>query len=317
MARVAFVGLGNMGGPMSANLVKAGHEVAGYDIVAGKREAAAAGGVAAAASSADAARGADFVFAMLPTGKEVREVLVDHDRLLDSVAAGAVVVDSSTTDLETTGLVHAAAAARGVAFVDSPVSGGMAGAQAATLTFMAGGRDDAISRAEPVFLAMGRKVVRAGGPCAGQAVKACNNMLLGISMAGACEALALGEAAGVSRQVLFDVISSSTGSCWSVNVNCPLPGMVETAPANRGYRPGFTATLMLKDLTLAQEAAARTGARAPLGELARALYERFCDEFDGELDFSAMIRMARNAGGRPAAAAPRGRPLPNARGLLS
>jgi 3-hydroxyisobutyrate dehydrogenase len=293
MARIAFIGLGNMGGPMSINLVKAGHQVRGYDIVAEKTTRAAAGGVEAATSNRDAAKDADFVFTMLPTGKEVREVLVDIDKVMDIVGPGTIIVDSSTTDLDATDYLHTQATRRGLTLIDSPVSGGMAGAQAGTLTFMAGGDADAIDRAEPVFLAMGKQVVRAGGPSAGQAVKVCNNMLLGISMVGACEAIALGEAAGVDHQVLFDVISTSTGSCWAMNVNCPMPDMTDTAPANRGYTPGFTAKLMLKDLTLSQAAAAKTGAMTPLGEHARALYEAFCDERDGEVDFSAMIQMVR------------------------
>jgi len=293
MARIAFIGLGNMGGPMSINLVKAGHQVRGYDIVAEKTARAAAGGVEAATSNPDAAKDADFVFTMLPTGKEVREVLVDIDKVMDVVGPGTIIVDSSTTDLDATDYLHTQATRRGLTLIDSPVSGGMAGAEAGTLTFMAGGDADAIDRAEPVFLAMGKQMVRAGGPSAGQAVKVCNNMLLGISMVGACEAIALGEAAGVDHQVLFDVISTSTGSCWAMNVNCPMPDMTDTAPANRGYTPGFTAKLMLKDLTLSQAAAAKTGAMTPLGEHARALYEAFCDERDGEVDFSAMIQMVR------------------------
>ena len=293
MARIAFIGLGNMGGPMSVNLVKAGHQVRGYDIVPEKVTRAAAGGVEAATSNPDAARDADFVFTMLPTGKEVREVLVDDDEVLDVVGPDTIVVDSSTTDLGATEYIHSHATKRAIALIDSPVSGGMAGAEVGTLTFMAGGDTAAIDRAEPVFLAMGKQVVRAGGPSAGQAVKVCNNMLLGISMVGACEAIALGEAAGVDHQVLFDVISTSTGSCWAMNVNCPMPDMTDNAPANRGYTPGFTAKLMLKDLTLSQAAAAKTGAMTPLGEHARALYEAFCDERDGEVDFSAMIQMVR------------------------
>ena len=293
MARIAFIGLGNMGGPMSINLVKAGHQVRGYDIVAEKTARAAAGGVEAATSNPDAAKDADFVFTMLPTGKEVREVLVDIDKVMDVVGPGTIIVDSSTTDLGATDYIHNEAAKRGLTLIDSPVSGGMAGAEAGTLTFMAGADAAAIDRAEPVFLAMGKQMVRAGGPSAGQAVKVCNNMLLGISMVGTCEAIALGEAAGVDHQVLFDVISTSTGSCWSMNVNCPMPDMVDTAPANREYTPGFTAKLMLKDLTLSQAAAAKTGAMTPLGEHARALYEAFCDERDGEVDFSAMIQMVR------------------------
>ena len=293
MAKIAFIGLGNMGGPMSVNLAKAGHDVTGHDIVPEKTERAAAGGVTATASNAEAVRDAEFVFAMLPTGVEVRHVLVDGDKVLDLVGPNTIVIDSSTTDLGTTEYIHQQAAQRGVALIDSPVSGGMAGAEAGTLTFMAGGDKEAIDRAEPVFLNMGKKVVRAGGPSAGQAVKVCNNMLLGISMAGACEAIALGEAAGVDHQVLFDVISTSTGSCWAMNVNCPMPDMVDTSPANRGYTPGFTATLMLKDLTLSQEAAAKTGAVTPLGEHARQLYETFCGTRDGEMDFSAMVQMIR------------------------
>ena len=294
MARIAFIGLGNMGGPMSINLVKAGHQVRGYDIVAEKTARAAAGGGEAATSNPDAAKDADFVFTMLPTGKEVREVLVDIDKVMDVVGPGTIIVDSSTTDLGATDYIHNEAAKRGLTLIDSPVSGGMAGAEAGTLTFMAGGDAAAIDRAEPVVLAMGKQMVRAGGPSAGQAVKVCNNMLLGISMVGTCEAIALGEAAGVDHQVLFDVISTSTGSCWSMNVNCPMPDMVDTAPANREYTPGFTAKLMLKDLTLSQAAAAKTGAVTPLGEHARSLYEAFCDDRDGEIDFSAMVQMLRD-----------------------
>ena len=294
MAKIAFIGLGNMGGPMSINLVKAGHQVRGYDIVPEKIVRAAAGGVEAATSNSDAAKDAEFVFTMLPTGKEVRQVLVDEDEVLDVIGSETIVVDSSTTDLAATDYIHTHASKRAIALIDSPVSGGMAGAEAGSLTFMAGGDTVVINRAEPVFLAMGEKVVHAGGPSAGQAVKVCNNMLLGISMVGTCEAIALGEAAGVDHKVLFDVISNSTGNCWSMNVNCPMPDMVETAPANRGYTPGFTAKLMLKDLTLSQEAAKKTGAVTPLGEHARALYEAFCDERDGEVDFSAMVQMMRD-----------------------
>jgi 3-hydroxyisobutyrate dehydrogenase len=294
MAHIAFIGLGNMGGPMSANLVKAGHQVRGYDIVPEKVDRAVTGGVKAATSNVDAAIDVDFVFTMLPTGKEVREVLVDGDKVLNHVSPDTIIVDSSTTDLGATEYIHSEAVRRGLAMIDSPVSGGMAGAESGSLTFMAGGDSTAINRAEPIFLAMGTKVVRAGGPSAGQAVKVCNNMLLGISMVGACEAIALGEAAGVDHQVLFDVISSSTGNCWAMNVNCPMPDMVNTAPANHGYTPGFTAKLMLKDLTLSQEAAAKTGAVTPLGENAKSLYQEFCANRDGDVDFSAMVQMIRD-----------------------
>ncbi len=294
MSQIAFIGLGNMGGPMSANLVKAGHDVRGFDIVPSKVERAAAQGVVAAHSNTDAAENADVVFTMLPTGREVREVLVEKDKLLERVGSETIVVDTSTTDLKSTELIHEHAVSHGVSLLDSPVSGGMAGAENATLTFMVGGNPEVIEGLKPIFLAMGKNVVNAGGASAGQAVKVCNNMLLGISMIGACEAIALGEAAGVDHKVLFDVISTSTGNCWSMNVNCPIPGMVETSPANKAYNPGFTANLMLKDLTLAQEAASKTGVATQMGEHARVLYDQFCRDRNGELDFSAMVQMVRD-----------------------
>jgi len=294
MSQIAFIGLGNMGGPMSANLVKAGHDVRGFDIVPSKVERAAAQGVVAAHSNTDAAENADVVFTMLPTGREVREVLVEKDKLLERVGSETIVVDTSTTDLKSTELIHEHAVSHGVSLLDSPVSGGMAGAENATLTFMVGGNPEVIEGLKPIFLVMGKNVVNAGKASAGQAVKVCNNMLLGISMIGACEAIALGEAAGVDHKVLFDVISTSTGNCWSMNVNCPIPGMVETSPANKAYNPGFTANLMLKDLTLAQEAASKTGVATQMGEHARVLYDQFCRDRNGELDFSAMVQMVRD-----------------------
>lgn len=293
MARIAFIGLGNMGRPMSANLVAAGHQVLGHDILEDNLAQAADRGVLPAASAAEAARDADFVFTMLPTGREVHDVLVEGDRLVERVGNQTVVIDASTTDLGTTNRIHAAASERGVALIDAPVSGGIVAAEAGELTFMAGGDPGAVDRAEPLFGAMGKKLVRAGGPCTGQAVKVCNNLLLGITMAGACEAVALGEAVGLDHRVLFDVMSTSTGSCWSINANCPIPGMVDSAPSSNRYKAGFTARLMLKDLGLAQDAAAQAGAATPLGGQARALYERFCAEHDGGLDFSAMIQMLR------------------------
>ena len=206
MARIAFIGLGNMGGPMSINLVKAGHQVRGYDIVPEKVARAVAGGVEAATSNPEAAKDANFVFTMLPTGKEVREVLVDDDEVLDVIGPDTIVVDSSTTDLAATDYIHTQAAKRAIALIDSPVSGGMAGAEAGTLTFMAGGDTAPIDRAEPVFLAMGKQVVRAGGPSAGQAVKVCNNMLLSILMAGTCEAINMGVKNGLDPAVLSEIM---------------------------------------------------------------------------------------------------------------
>ncbi len=293
MARIAFIGLGNMGRPMSANLVRAGHRVSGHDVVESNLVHAADRGVLSAGSAFQAAQDADFVFTMLPTGREVLDVLLEGDRLVERVGNGTVVIDASTTDLETTDRIHAAAAERGIALIDAPVSGGIVAAEAGELTFMAGGDPAAVDRAEPLFSAMGKKLVRAGGPRAGQAVKVCNNLLLGITMIGACEAVALGEAVGVDHQVLFDVMSTSSGSCWSITANCPIPGMVDSAPSSNRYEAGFMARLMLKDLGLARDAAAQAGAATPLGGQARDLYERFCAEHDGGLDFSAIIQMLR------------------------
>ncbi len=294
MARIAFIGLGTMGLPMSINLVKAGHDVTGFDLVPERIEQASDGGVRPAESCAEAARNAEFVFTMLPAGQHVRAALTGDDGVFTLAGRDFLIIDSSTTDLETTRFLHGTASEQGLRFLDAPVSGGVTGAEAGTLTFMAGGDAAAIDSAEPLLLVMGRKVVRAGGPSCGQVVKLCNNLLLGVSMIGVCEAIALGEAAGLDHQVLFDVISTSSGSCWSMNVNCPMPGMVPTSPANRDFQAGFSAQLMLKDLTLAQAAASQTNASTPLGEHARQLYERFCENLDGDLDFSAMIQLLRN-----------------------
>jgi len=293
--RIAFIGLGNMGLPMARNLARAGRSVTGYDVSAANLRAAGEGGVRAAASVADALRDAEMVVTMLPAGPQVREVYLGDGGVLASAAAGALLVDCSTVDVETARAAAAAAAAKGFAMLDAPVSGGTAGAAAGTLTFMVGGPEDALARAEPVLMEMGRAVIRAGGPGAGQAAKICNNMILGISMIGVCEAFALAERLGLDHQRLFDVASRSSGQCWSLTSYCPVPGPVPASPANRDYAPGFAASMMLKDLRLAQEAAATAGAATPLGAGAAQLYALFCAAGKGGTDFSGIIGMFRDA----------------------
>jgi len=290
MTKIAFVGLGNMGGPMAANLVKAGHAVSGFDLSEASRTAAGEAGVVVAATLAEAVEGADCVVTMLPKGAHVLSV---WNELCGLVAAGTLLIDSSTIDVESARRAHALAEGCGCPSLDAPVSGGTGGAAAGTLTFMAGGTEAAFARAEPILAAMGRKSVHCGGAGAGQAAKICNNMILGISMIGVCEAFALGEKLGLSHQALFDVASTSSGQCWSLTSYCPVPGPVPASPANNGYKPGFAAALMLKDLLLAQEAALATGASIPLGAEAAQLYGLFEKQGHGTRDFSAIIEMLR------------------------
>ncbi|MGY2050196.1 3-hydroxyisobutyrate dehydrogenase [Methylobacterium sp. JK268] len=292
MTQIAFLGLGNMGGPMAANLVKAGHAVAGYDLVPAAREAAREQGVRIAESAPAAVADAEVIVTMLPAGRHVLSLL---DEVLPQVAAGALVVDCSTIDVASAREAHAKAAARGLASLDAPVSGGVGGAKAGTLTFMAGGSPEAFARAEPILARIGRKSVHCGEAGAGQAAKICNNMILGISMIGVAEAFVLAEKLGLSHQALFDVASTSSGQCWSLTSYCPVPGPVPASPANNDYRPGFAAALMLKDLRLSQEAAAATGAATPLGAHAEALYAAFAAAGEEGTDFSGIIRHLRAA----------------------
>jgi len=291
MTEIAFVGLGNMGGPMAANLVKAGHAVAGFDLSDASLLAASAAGVRPAKSLAEAVAGADCVITMLPKGEHVVSVWKE---LADLLPAETLAIDCSTIDVDSARAAHTLAATKGWPSLDAPVSGGTVGATAGTLTFMAGGSEYAFVRALPILEAMGKRIVHCGGAGAGQAAKICNNMILGISMIGVCEAFALGEKLGLSHQALFDVASTSSGQCWSINTYCPVPGPVPTSPANNGYKPGFSAALMLKDLQLAQTAAEATGAATPLGARAAALYEVFDDLGNGSRDFSAIIDMLRD-----------------------
>ncbi|MGV8936615.1 MAG: 3-hydroxyisobutyrate dehydrogenase [Allorhizobium sp.] len=290
MTRVAFVGLGNMGGPMAANLVKAGHTVAGFDLSATILETAAETGVTASNSLSAALTDAEVVVTMLPKGAHVIAVWTD---ILSAIAPATLLIDCSTIDVDSARKSHDMAEKAGCLSLDAPVSGGTGGAAAGTLTFMAGGSDDAFTKAKPLLEAMGKKIVHCGNNGAGQAAKICNNMILGISMIGVCEAFALGEKLGLSHQALFDVASTSSGQCWSINTYCPVPGPVPTSPANNDYKPGFAAALMLKDLRLSQEAALATGASTPLGAEAAQLFGLFEKQGHGGRDFSAIIEMLR------------------------
>jgi 3-hydroxyisobutyrate dehydrogenase len=293
MARIAFIGLGNMGGPMAQNLIKAGHDVLGYDIsldAVGKL--VAAGGTAAGKPGAAAAE-AEVVITMLPSGAEVRETYLGPDGIIANAREGTLLIDSSTIDVETAREVAAAAGAKGLLMVDAPVSGGVGGAQGGTLTFMVGGTDDAFAKAKPILEAMGKTIVHAGGAGNGQAAKICNNMILGISMIAVSEAFVLAEKLGLDAQKLFDISSKSSGQCWSMTSYCPVPGPVPTSPANRDYQAGFTANMMLKDLKLSQDAAKAAKAATPLGAGAAAIYERFVESGEGARDFSGIIRYLR------------------------
>jgi 3-hydroxyisobutyrate dehydrogenase len=288
---VGFIGLGNMGLPMARNLLKAGHRLAGFDVVAAQLEAAAAAGARPANSLAEATAGAEVVITMLPEGRHVREVYLGADGVLAHAAAGALLIDCSTIDVETARAVNEAAGARGLEVLDAPVSGGVAGAEGASLTFMVGGSAAGVERARPVLARMGKTVVHTGPSGNGQAAKICNNMMLGISMLGVCEAFVLAERLGLAADKLFEVSSQSSGQCWALTSYCPVPGPVPGSPANRGYRAGFTAAMMAKDLRLAQAAAHSVEAATPLGAQARQLYALFTQGGHGHQDFSAIIKM--------------------------
>ena len=296
MARIAFIGLGNMGGPMAANLVRAGHEVAGFDLSADAARALQDAGGTVAAGAAEAAGTADTVITMLPAGQHVRDVLTGPGGILHSVPPGTLLIDCSTIDVETARAMAGAAADHGCAMLDAPVSGGTSGAAAGTLTFMVGGSPDAFARAQPVLTAMGKTIVLAGPAGAGQAAKLCNNLILGITMLGVSEAFALADKLGLPAQALFDISSKSSGQCWSLTSYCPVPGPVPASPANRDYQPGFAASLMLKDLTLAMQAAAAAGAPGVLGDAARAAYARLCDAGLGGKDFSVAAQALLHGG---------------------
>ncbi|MGY9039869.1 MAG: 3-hydroxyisobutyrate dehydrogenase [Rhodobacterales bacterium] len=280
--KIGFIGLGNMGAPMATNLAKAGHDVAGFDVAGTTAE-----GVRVADSLEAAVAGMDAVITMLPNGSILRQVAA---QAIPHMAQGTLFIDCSTVDVESAKNTAQAAEDKGIMAVDAPVSGGIGGASGGTLTFMAGGSEEAFTNAKPLFDIMGQKAVHCGDAGAGQAAKICNNMILGVTMIATCEAFALADKLGLDRQKMFDVVSTSSGYSWSMNAYCPAPGVGPTSPADNGYTPGFAAELMLKDLGLSQQAAEMANADTPMGELARALYAQFVENEDGNgKDFSAML----------------------------
>ncbi|MEC5289046.1 3-hydroxyisobutyrate dehydrogenase [Aurantimonas sp. C2-6-R+9] len=279
--RIGFIGLGNMGAPMAKNLAKAGHDVTGFDPAG-----VSVDGVASADSAEGAVRNMDAMITMLPNGAIVRAVHADIVKLADK---GALIIDCSTVDVDSARAVHELAEAAGLLSLDAPVSGGTGGAEAGTLTFMVGGGEDAFAKGKPLFDIMGQKAVHCGAAGAGQAAKICNNMILGISMIGVCEAFHLADKLGLDRQAMFDVASTSSGSCWSINTYCPAPGIGPKSPADNDYKPGFAAELMLKDLNLSQEAAESAGATTELGGHARDIYDAFVAAGGKGRDFSAIL----------------------------
>lgn len=291
MAKVGFLGLGNMGGPMAANLVAAGNFVRGFDPVPAVLQAARHSGIEVLSSADEAAVDVDAVVTMLPSGHHVLEVY--RGALLRSAAPGTLFIDCSTIDVVSARAAHALVQAAGMDAVDAPVSGGVSGAAGGTLTFMAGGTEEAVRRATPMLLAMGKRVVHCGPAGNGQAAKICNNLILGSSMIATCEGFLLGEALGLSAQTLFDVTSISSAQCWSITSYCPVPGPLAASPADHGYAPGFTAKLMLKDLDLAREAAANARVDLPLSRHARDLFEAYDSAGNGGKDFSGIINYIR------------------------
>jgi 3-hydroxyisobutyrate dehydrogenase len=293
MARIAFIGLGNMGLPMAVNLIKAGHQVEGVDVnpasVAKLKEA---GGAPVEFAHVAAAR-ADAVITMLPAGQHVRDVYLGPNGIVTAANPGTLLIDCSTIDVDSARAVAAEAEKKGLFMVDAPVSGGVGGATAGTLTFMVGGTAQAFQRAEPILSKMGKTIVHAGGAGTGQAAKICNNMILGISMIAVSEAFVMAEKLGLDHQKLFDISSKSSGQCWSLTTYCPVPGPVPTSPANRDYEPGFTTAMMLKDLRLAKEAARAVGAKAEMGAEAERLYSAYADSGEAGRDFSGIVRFIR------------------------
>jgi 3-hydroxyisobutyrate dehydrogenase len=295
MARIGFIGLGNMGLPMAQNLIKAGHQVEGVDVSQGATDKLRAAGGSVAETAKVAASRADVVITMLPSGKEVREVYLGAGGVIESAHEETLLIDSSTIDVESARVVAAAAEQRGLLMIDAPVSGGVGGAQGGALTFMVGGPNAAFARAQSILEVMGKNIVHAGGSGNGQAAKICNNMILGISMIAVSEAFVLAEKIGLDAQKLFDIASKASGQCWSLTTYCPVPGLVPTSPANRDYQPGFTTAMMLKDLKLAQEAARAANVATPLGAEAAALYGLHAAHGKAAEDFSGIVRFLRGA----------------------
>ena len=291
MASIAFIGLGNMGLPMARNLINAGHSVNGFDLSDGQVSSLVDAGGTAATTAAGSVEGADVVVTMLPAGEHVRAVY--GESVIGRVPSGTLLIDCSTIDVATARDVAAKAREAGLAMVDAPVSGGTAGAEAGTLTFMVGGEEPDFQRARPFLEAMGKTIVLAGGSGNGQAAKICNNMMLAINMIGQCESFAMAEKLGLDTAKLFEISSKSSGQSWAMTTYCPIPGLVETAASNRDFKPGFSATMMLKDLGLAQDAAEASHASTPLGREAHKLFLDYVEQGNGDVDFSGIVRMIR------------------------
>lgn len=293
MATIAFIGLGHMGGPMARNLVTAGHTVLGFDLVPAALDQAASDGVTVMASGSEAAAAADIVVTMLPAGEHVLAAYAGPDGLIAAARPGTLFIESSTIAVDDARAAHALLVAAGHRGLDAPVSGGVVGAEAATLTIMVGGEEADFAEASAILHSVGRRIVHCGGPGAGQAAKVCNNMILGVTMIAVSEAFVLGEALGLTDQALFDVAANASGQCWALTTNCPVPGPVPTSPANNDYRPGFAGALMAKDLGLAARALEQTGVTAELGARAEEIYRRFAEGPGAGEDFSAIIKAIR------------------------
>lgn len=291
MAKIGFIGLGNMGGPMAANLIKAGHALKVFDLSESAVAKATEAGAIKASTVAEAAKNVEFVVTVLPAGKHVLSVYDGPDGVIANAGAGTLLIDSSTIEVDAARKAAELAKAKGLGAVDAPISGGVAGAAAGTLTFMVGGDDDDFDRAKPVLEGMGSNIIHAGASGAGQAAKICNNMVLGVSMIAVSEAFMLAKRLGLDAQKLFDISSKASGQCWSLTSYCPVPGPVPTSPANRDYQAGFAVDMMLKDLKLAQQAAASAGATTPMGALAESLYALYSNSGNGGMDFSAIVKM--------------------------
>lgn len=287
MTNIGFIGLGNMGGPMAANLVKAGHHVTGFDLSPDALTAFENIGGVKASSAIDAVIDADVVITMLPAGKHVEAVYCGEGGLINAAKTGTLFLDSSTIDVETTRKVAAQGTAANMLMMDTPVSGGVGAAVAGTLTFMCGGSDEAFAKAKPILDVVGGNIIHAGASGTGQAAKICNNMMLGIQMISVCEAFAMADALGLERQKLYDISSKASGQCWSLTTYCPVPGPIPTTPANNDYEPGFATAMMLKDLRLAADAAKAVGVNTQIGQKAKELYEAMSEAGQDGKDFSA------------------------------
>lgn len=291
MEKIGFIGLGHMGLPMANNLVRAGYDVTGFDLSKPACDAFAVQGGRIADSLTDIIKDADVIITMLQSGRQVEEVCLQTTGVFAHAKKNLLYIDSSSIEIDITRELHAAAKQQGIAMLDAPVSGGVAGATAATLTLMVGGSEENYSRALPMLEKLGKKIVHAGAAGSGQAAKICNNLILGISMIAVSEGFALGEKLGLDPKKFFEISSHASGQCWAMTSYCPVPGLVESAPSNRDYQPGFMAKMMLKDLKLAQRAAESAGANIPLGMVAEELYKLFVDQGMGEMDFSGIIKM--------------------------